>query len=438
MRVVIYLTPTQNLDVSVELHENFLWKTKVLTGASDFLENSACGCYQCYFEKSLVKLTVRLPAFIVISRVVVRPILFCLCATFFGGCAQLGYYAQAMHGQSSLMSAAKPIEELLLDSDVDTGLRLRLAKARQIRQFAVSNLGLPDNASYKSYADLQRPFALWNVVATPELSLRPLQWCFPIAGCVIYRGYYNQDDAQKFATALRVDGYDVQVIGVPTYSTLGWFNDPVLSTFIRYSDGELARLIFHELAHQVVYIKNDTQFNESFATAVEEEGVERWFALHGDVNAKRLYAAAKARRVEFLGLLLRYRTELARNYARSASDTEKRISKAEIFAALQRDYQTLKASWGGFAGYDGWFAQPLSNAHLATIATYHELVPGFKALLRKKGNSSDFYQAVIALAAESKADRHRQLLALGMVIPVASDEDRASTGSTEFAFTAQP
>ena len=166
--------------------------------------------------------------------------LFCLCATFLGGCAQLGYYAQAMHGQSSLMSAAKPIDELLIDPDVDDGLRLRLAKARQIRQFAVSDLSLPDNASYKSYANLERPFALWNVVATPELPLPPLQWCFPIAGCVSYRGYYNQDDAHKFATALRVDGYDVQVISVPTYSTLGWFNDPVLSTFICYPDGELA------------------------------------------------------------------------------------------------------------------------------------------------------------------------------------------------------
>ncbi len=342
-----------------------------------------------------------------------------LCVMTLGGCAQLGYYAQAVHGQSSLMAAAKPIDDLLLDSKVDDKLRQRLAKAQQMRQFAVSELGLPDNASYKTYADLQRPFALWNVVATPELSLRPLQWCFPVAGCVSYRGYYSKDEAQAFAATLRTDGYDVQVIGVPTYSTLGWFNDPVLSTFIRYPDGELARLIFHELAHQVIYVKDDTQFNESFATAVEEVGVDRWFDLHGDANTKRLYAEFKVRRKEFLGLLLRYRTELAINYAGSTSDNEKRLRKVEIFAALQRDYETLKVSWNGFSGYDRWFAEPLSNAHLASIATYHEFVPGFKTLLREKENFADFYQAVINLAAVNKQDRHRKLAILGTNIPIA-------------------
>ncbi len=365
----------------------------------------------------------RLAALTILSRSGVRTLLACLYVMIFGGCAQLGYYAQAVHGQSSLMAAAKPIDDLLLAPELDGKLRQRLEKAKQIRQFAVSELGLPDNASYKSYADLQRPFALWNVVATPELSLRPLQWCFPVAGCVSYRGYYSKDDAQEFATTLRADGYDVQVIGVPTYSTLGWFNDPVLSTFIRYPDGELARLIFHELAHQIVYVKDDTQFNESFATTVEEEGVERWFALYGDANAKRLYTEFKVRRAEFLGLLLRYRTELVINYASPVSDDEKRLRKVEIFAALQRDYQSLKVSWHGFAGYDRWFAEPLSNAHLAAIATYHELAPGFKALLREKENFADFYQAVIVLAAANKLDRHRALAALGEGIPLAVDDN---------------
>lgn len=373
----------------------------------------------------------RLPALTILSRLDVRSLLACLCAMVLGGCAQLGYYAQAAHGQSSLMAAAKPIDDLLLAPELDDKLRQRLAKAKQIRQFAVSELDLPDNASYKSYADLQRQFALWNVVATPELSLRPLQWCFPVAGCVSYRGYYSKDDAQEFAATLRADGYDVQVIGVPTYSTLGWFNDPVLSTFIRYPDGELARLIFHELAHQIIYVKDDTQFNESFATAVEEEGVERWFALYGDANARRLYAEFKVRRGEFLGLLLRYRTTLAINYAGSTTDDEKRLRKVEIFAALQRDYQILKVSWHGFAGYDRWFAEPLSNAHLAAIATYHEFVPGFKALLREKENFADFYQAVIALAAATKQDRHRKLAALGAAMPVVieNNADRRPAGN---------
>lgn len=372
-----------------------------------------------------------------LSTSAVRVALVGLCATLLGGCAQLGYYAQATHGQLSLLSSAKPIDELLLEPDLDGKLRQRLAKARQIRQFAVSELGLPDNPSYKSYADLGRSFALWNVVATPELSLRPLQWCFPIAGCVSYRGYYSKDDAQQFAARLRADGYDVQVIGVPTYSTLGWFNDPVLSTFIRYPDAELARLIFHELAHQLVYVKDDTQFNESFATAVEEAGVARWFSLHGGADAQRLYAKVKARRTEFLDLLLRYRAALGANYTSVTSDDEKRRRKAEIFAELQHAYQILKTSWHGFAGYDRWFSEPLSNAHLASIATYHELVPGFAALLREKGNFTDFYRAVIALTVTEKADRHKQLAALATTMPVAEDvnPDEPRPG---FAFIAQP
>lgn len=375
-------------------------------------------------------MTTQLATITIQSRSGLRSLLACLSVTLLGGCAQLSYYAQATHGQSSLMAAAKPIDDLLLDPDIDEKLQQRLLKAKQIREFAVSELGLPDNASYKSYADLQRPFALWNVVATPELSLRPLQWCFPIAGCVSYRGYYSKDDAHSFAATLRADGYDVQVIGVPTYSTLGWFNDPVLSTFIRYPDGELARLIFHELAHQVVYVKDDTQFNESFATTVEEVGVESWFDLHSDAHTKLRYAEFKVRRDEFLALLLRYRSALVGNYANMVSDNEKRKRKVEIFAALQRDYQTLKISWNGFAGYDRWFTEPLTNAHLASIATYHEFVPGFKALLQEKKTFADFYREVIKLSALDKADRRRKLATLAASKPIAvkDNTDRALAG----------
>ena len=171
-------------------------------------------------------------------------------------------------------------------------------------------LGLPDNASYKNYAALTRPFVLWNVVATPELSLRPIQWCFPIAGCVSYRGYYSKDDAQAYAAELRAEGNDVQVGGVPAYSTLGWFSDPLLSTFINYSDAELARMVFHELAHQVVYVQGDSQFNEGFATAVEEAGVERWLELYGTDPMREGYARYNARRQDFLELLVHHRKAL--------------------------------------------------------------------------------------------------------------------------------
>ena len=330
-------------------------------------------------------------------------------AALIGGCAQLGYYMQAAHGQFTLLADAKPIEDWLADPTVGDKLKVKLAKVKEIRRFAARELGLPDNNSYKTYTDLKRPFVLWNVVATPELSLRPRQWCFPVAGCVNYRGYYSKNEAQDYATELRQEHYDVQVSGVPAYSTLGWFNDPVLSSFINYSDGELARLIFHELAHQVVYAQGDSQFNESFAVAVEEAGVERWMATHGDDRMRTLYKQFEGRKQDFLALLLKYRKELAANYARRADDDEKRKKKAEIFQALKDEYQTLKVTWGGFAGYDRWFAEPLSNAHLASVATYHDFVPGFRALLAREKSFDQFYAAVRVLAALDKDERHQRL-----------------------------
>lgn len=338
-----------------------------------------------------------------------RLLLLCGAALLIASCTQLGYYVQAAHGQFTLLSEAKPIDDWLADPGVDAKLKGRLAKAKEMRQFAARELGLPDNGSYKTYADLKRPYVLWNVVAAPELSLKPVQWCFPIAGCVNYRGYYHKDEAQAYGAELRREGYDVQVAGVAAYSTLGWFNDPMLSTFMQYPDGELARLVFHELAHQVVYVKDDSQFNESFATAVEEAGIERWMALQADDKMRLVYVEYEGRKHDFLTLLLKYRKELEANYARTASDAEKRKQKAAIFQALKDEYQTLKTAWGGYRGYDRWFAEPLSNAHLASIATYHDLVPGFRALLAQEKSFAKFYDAVKVLAALDKAARRQQL-----------------------------
>lgn len=345
-------------------------------------------------------------------------ILLCLVLPFvLGGCAQLGYYAQAVHGEASVLYKAKPINQVLADPDSSDALKARLTKVKEIRAFAVSELSLPDNASYTSYTDLKRPYVLWNVVATPELSLVPKQWCFPIAGCVNYRGYYNQDDAFAFGAELRSEGYDVQVGGVPAYSTLGWFSDPVLSTFINNSDAELARMIFHELAHQVVYAKGDTQFNESFATSVEEEGGERWMVKFGDERQRKAFATQKKHESDFLALLLKYRKQLEANYARPITDDEKRRQKAAIFQALKDEYQTLKAEWGGYAGYDRWFAEPMSNARLALIATYHDFVPAFRQLLKQEAGFPQFYEAVRALSLLDKDERHRRLSLLMPTTP---------------------
>jgi predicted aminopeptidase len=332
------------------------------------------------------------------------------------GCSTLGYYTQAAQGQLELLSDSKPIDDWLADPATTPGLRHRLETARQIRRFAVRELGLPDNSSYKNYASLSRQYVLWNVVATPELSLSPLQWCFPVAGCVNYRGYYDKAAAQDYARELRADGNDVEVGGVTAYSTLGWFSDPIISTFINYPDAELARMLFHELAHQVVYVAGDSQFNESFASAVEEEGVERWLDKFGTPVIREAYDRYWSRKRDFTGLLLAARKELEQVYKSPLPDAGKRQAKARIFARVKDDYQVLKQNWGGYAGYDKFFAEPLSNAHLASIATYSDFVPAFKALLKRERSFPAFYNAARRIADLDKAERHRVLKALGATV----------------------
>ncbi len=339
-------------------------------------------------------------------------LLACASVALLASCSSLNYYRQAAQGQLTLLSDARSIDDWLSDQNTPARLRQRLATARQIRTFAVQELGLPDNQSYKNYAALTRPFVLWNVVATPELSLKPIQWCFPVAGCVSYRGYYSKEDALDYASNLRAEGNDVQVGGVPAYSTLGWFNDPLISTFIHYPDAELARLIFHELSHQVLYVAGDSQFNESFASAVEEAGVERWLTGFGNATMRENFQRFALRKQQFLALLLATRRALEANYASQASVPEKRAAKARLFQQLQDDYLVLKAGWGGFAGYDRFFAEPLSNAHLASIATYNDLVPAFRALLAREQTFPRFYAAARALAALERPERHRRLKAL--------------------------
>ncbi|RXZ33367.1 aminopeptidase [Oxalobacteraceae bacterium CAVE-383] len=332
-----------------------------------------------------------------------------LCLSALGGCGTLGYYAQAAHGQFSLLAQARPIDDWLADPQTPPHLQDKLRELQQIRRFAVSDLGLPDNDSYTTYAKLPGRYALWNVVAAPALSLTPRRWCFPVAGCVNYRGYYDHQAALDFAAQLKNEGDDVQVLGVPAYSTLGWFKDPVLSTFINYPDAELARLVFHELAHQKYYIKGDSEFNESFATAVESAGVARWLRQYGTAAQEQAYRVFEQRKRDFLALLLRRRAELGRIYASDADDSQKLREKAAVFDALRADYEVLKQHWGGYAGYDRWFAAPLSNAHLALVATYHDLEPGFAALLRQSSGFPQFYARVKALGALDKNARHQAL-----------------------------
>ena len=328
------------------------------------------------------------------------------------GCATVGYYFQAVEGQMQIWHRSRPISQVIEDSQTPEKVRERLALVLRLRDFASAQLGLPDNGSYRKYADLERPFVAWNVFATGEFSVAPKEWCFPIAGCVAYRGYFSQAGAEQFGDELRRDGLDVFVAGIPAYSTLGWFDDPVLNTVVRYPDAQLAQLIFHELAHQVVYVSGDTVFNESFAVAVELEGVDRWLARDGDAAKRSAFDLAEQRKGAFIGLVLKHRDRLKVLYAGSASDAEKRQQKAEAFTAMKAEYQTLKSSWAGYAGYDRFFATELNNAHLVPVATYSELVPGFRRLLSENGGDfKRFYAAVKEIGKLPKEQRQAKLKA---------------------------
>lgn len=318
-----------------------------------------------------------------------RPGLSLVAALFLTGCETLAYYAQAIGGQLSLMSRAQPLEALIADPATPQALRERLAVARSIRDFAARELMLPDNASYRSYAELHRPYAVWNVVAAPEFSLEPVQSCFPVAGCVAYRGFFAREDAERHAERLRAGGHDVFVYGVPAYSTLGRFDDPLLSTFIGFADAELARLVFHELAHQMVYVKDDSTFNESFAVAVEREGVRRWLAATGRAAELGAFLELQERNGRFLSEIERSGASLKRLYTTPLSPERMRErKKLELNLLAQR----LK-------GDPGFKDISPNNAFLASFATYTQLVPAFEKLLAEEGGDlGRFYARVQALA----------------------------------------
>jgi predicted aminopeptidase len=322
------------------------------------------------------------------------------------GCANLPYYLQSVRGQLDIWSRQTHIEELIANPQTAEPLRQKLRTVLTIREFASSELGLPRNSSYRRYANLERPYVVWNVFAAPEFSIQPRQWCFVFAGCVNYRGYFHKGDAEAFAAEVRAEGYDVFVGGVPAYSTLGYFPDPVLNTFVNYPDPHLARLIFHELAHQVVYVRDDSVFNESFAVAVEQEGMRRWLDRYGSEQDRAVSAVIAERRTGFVNLIETYRQRLDALYRAGLPPAEVRKLKAALFAELSDDYGKLKQSWGGFAGFDRWFGEKPNNALLASIAIYTGKVPAFEALMaRENGDLPRFYAAVKRLAGLSAAQR---------------------------------
>jgi len=326
------------------------------------------------------------------------------------------YLMQAAGGQMAIASKREPISAVIADVSTPPELRTRLEYVAAARDFASRELGLPDNDSYRSYADLGRPYVVWNVFATPEFSVEPRRWCFPIAGCVVYRGYFSEAAAERYARRLRRHGDDVAVGGVAAYSTLGHFKDPVLSTMLAWSDAQLAATVFHELAHQVVYVPGDSEFNESFATVVEETGLERWLAARQRAQELAVWQEQRERQAEFIALLLRTRNKLSELYDSTLPDDEKRSRKEYVFGELKLEYTQLRQRWHGYAGYDRWFERTLNNAHLVSAATYYGCVPGLQRVLSEQGGDLPrFYEAAKKLA---RMDKDARALAVcGVVTP---------------------
>jgi predicted aminopeptidase len=325
------------------------------------------------------------------------------------GCSSLSYYTQLASGQLALLQAREPVADVIADPQRDPKLRDHLLKSQQARAFASEHLHLPDNKSYRLYADIHRRYVVWNVFATDEFSLDPVTHCFPIAGCVAYRGYYDQGAARGEAALQKLDGKDVYVSGVEAYSTLGWFNDPIISSMMNWGDERLATLIFHELAHQRFYVKDDSEFNESYATFVEEEGTRQWRAARG-LPAETASSEAQ-RRDQLTQLALETRDRLKALYAEPLSPDVMRQRKAEEFDSLRSAYRQMRDSqWGGDKRFDSWVYAPMNNARLLPIGLYDQWVPSFEALFRQvKGDWLAFFVAVEKMGGLPKDERKAAL-----------------------------
>ncbi len=363
-------------------------------------------------------------------------------AVLAASCGSMRYYSQAVWGGAGVLVKRRSIDRLLEPGRaqvLSAATRERLRLALEIRDFASRELALPDNRSYRSFADLGRPYAVWNVVAAPHLSLEPKTWCYPFAGCAAYRGYFDERTARRYGDRLAAQGYDVRVGGVAAYSTLGWFADPVLNTFLDYADADLAALIFHELAHQVAYVKDDSAFNESFATAVEVAGVRRWLRSQDRSDELAAFERGRERRRDLNRFLVEVREELAAVYRSEDSDERKLVLKAEVFRSLAARYRRdLVPVWraagngaavGGESDMGGWLSR-LNNADLVSVATYNDLVPAFHALLESSGeNFPVFLAEVERLAGLEAAARGAELDLLGPDAQVRTPRERSDPGN---------
>ncbi len=327
------------------------------------------------------------------------------------GCTSVSYYAQALEGHVQILAARKNVGKLIHDPSTPVALRTKLTSASAIRRFATDELALPDNSSYRSYVDVGRDNVTLAVFAAPQFSLTPITWCFPVFGCVPYRGYFSQKSAVESAAELQRQGLDVYISGVTAYSTLGWFSDPLLSTMLRQDAMYLAGLIFHELAHQEIYVNGDSAFNEAFAVAVETSGVRKWLRATGNRAGLRRYEADRKRSADFLGLIAKTRDELGQIYGSPRTSQQMAAAKAAAIETLRVRYRQMRdRRWAGYSGYDAWFNAPINNAKLAATSVYGEQVPAFLRLYDLcSGDSPRFYASVRRIAALPQASRAEAL-----------------------------
>lgn len=327
-------------------------------------------------------------------------------SVFLVSCETVGYYTQAARGQLAIMFGREDIQRLIDSGELSVELNDKFSEVMRIRKFASEQLALPVEQNYSTYVDVEREHVVWNVFAAPEFSIIPVNWCYPIAGCVSYRGYFSEAGAKNYSLALERQGFDVYTGGIDAYSTLGWFDDSLLSTVISRANHQLAGLIFHELAHQVAYLPGNTTFNESFATAVEREGLRRWLEATEQSEIIAIADRNSSRQEQFINLVSRFRDRFESVYQDEISETQKRQEKSALQDQLRAEYEQLKASWNDYIGYDAWFSRSLNNAQLSTVSSYNDLVPFFnELLLQSAGDMGEFFESVNAIIAMAPEDR---------------------------------
>ncbi len=331
------------------------------------------------------------------------------------GCSEIRYYQQSVGGQLDIIHRRAPIGELVEDETRDPQLRARLQRVAQFRTFAIERMSLPETGSYTGYADLERDYVVKSLFAAPEFSVELHQWCYPVVGCASYRGYFDTELLANDDELFRAQGFDTYIALIPAYSTLGWFDDPILNTVIEWPDPQLAGLIFHELAHQKLYVEGDTVFNESFATAVEQAGVELWLEESDNTALISHYQTRRARQRKVVELIEQTRGELDELYRQDMNRNTMRRAKQQQLEMAQKRYRALRGKWENDPGYDDWFAGELNNAKLGSVSAYHACVDAFLALLgEEKYNFDAFYQRAATISALDPQARRERMACLSV------------------------